>query len=91
MSTSPNFFCGPGGVPERVAELFPTTERPESEGWYWFRWSRDNHDWQCIQVARDHAGYGHLWALESNRPGDENDIDNMVDGEWRGPIPMPPK
>lgn len=93
MSTSPNFFCGPGGVPESsgptVVELFTPVERPGSEGWYWYRWSRENHDWQCIKVERD-AG-GHYWALESPRIDGQHDIENMVDGEWRGPIPMPPK
>lgn len=92
MSTSPNFFCGPGGVSDTprqlVVELFTAIEKPECEGWFWFRWSRDNHDWQCIEVVQDR---GHLWARESNRPGDEHSIENMVGGEWCGPIPMPPK
>ena len=93
MPTSPNFFCGPGGVPDPlnriVLDLFAPVTHPEVEGWYWFRWSRDGHDWMCVEVERDHRG--HLWALESRRPGDENDLENMIDGEWRGPIPMPPK
>lgn len=90
MSTSPNFFCGPGGVPSPKCEpTFNQIKRPEEEGWYWFRWSRDNHPWQCIQVERDKNG--HYWALQSQYPDDKHDIENMLDGEWMGPIPMPPK
>ena len=74
---------------EAAIDLFTPIERPTSEGWYWFRWSRDRHEWNCVPVVRDEHGY--LWALESNRPGDEHAIENMSDGEWRGPIPMPPK
>lgn len=68
-------------------DLFIKVERPEREGWYWFRWSQD-HRWSCVEVVRDRRGY--FWAKESNYPGDVHDVENMRGGEWLGPIPMPP-
>lgn len=83
-SSSPDFFCGPGGD----SNLFKPLARPDRPGWYWFRWSRDDHDWQCIRVIE---AAGRLYAIESARPGDEHDLENMSDGDWAGPIPMPPR
>ncbi len=61
-----------------------SSNKPTKPGWYWWRAPGKNP-----RVLR-------VWAYEGSKPtcqdgfgGDEDFIENMVPGEWAGPIPEP--
>ncbi len=69
----------------RNYRLRPEPNRPESEGWYWYRKS-DQHRWSVMEVWRDRNQW---WCGDSRVLQDNPNFLENMDGEWYGPI-VPP-
>jgi hypothetical protein len=66
-----------------------TRTKPRSVGWWWYRWSRDGHRPQIVEIVEEEFGPNTDLFIRTGPGQDDTAFIENWDGEWAGPLRIP--